>query len=113
MLNGFGKAEEIEMRRSQLEQSHGVQVGYHPADPTKPDEILDLVQTTANQLGGVDILVNNAGMQVMPRVYLRNEQKPVPSGSSSLLFVHLLFCFYLFFLFFFFSFFFLFVMSCS
>ena len=43
MLNGFGEANEIEATRAGLADSHGVKVGYHGADMTKPDEIADMV----------------------------------------------------------------------
>lgn len=63
MLNGFGDAAEIEAMRSELETRHGVQVKYHGADMTKPDEIADLVTATAAAFGTVDVVVNNAGIQ--------------------------------------------------
>lgn len=37
----------------------------HKTDVTKEKEIIDLVQTTVNELGTVDILVNNAGMYIV------------------------------------------------
>jgi len=63
MLNGFGDAAEIEATRSGLERRHGVTVAYHSADMTKPEEIADLVATTAAGFGTVDVVVNNAGIQ--------------------------------------------------
>ena len=63
MLNGFGNAAEIESTRAELETRHGVKVGYHGADMSKPDEISDLVSATAAELGTVDVVVNNAGIQ--------------------------------------------------
>ena len=62
MLNGFGDAAEIEATRARLAE-HGVEVGYHPADMTKPDEIGGLVEATNAQFGSVDVVVNNAGIQ--------------------------------------------------
>ncbi|MDX1605960.1 MAG: 3-hydroxybutyrate dehydrogenase [Candidatus Competibacterales bacterium] len=63
MLNGFGEADAIEQLRAGLERDHGVQVRYCGADMARPDEIADMIQDTARDLGSVDILVNNAGIQ--------------------------------------------------
>jgi 3-hydroxybutyrate dehydrogenase len=63
MLNGFGEADEIEAVRTRLAETHGVTVGYHGADMTKPGEIADLVAHAASALGQVDVVVNNAGIQ--------------------------------------------------
>lgn len=63
VLNGLGDAGEIEKQRQDLEKSAGVRVLYHAANMLKPGEIADMVQKTAEILGGVDILVNNAGIQ--------------------------------------------------
>lgn len=62
VMNGFGDAEEIEKNRQALEQS-GIKALYHGADMTKPAEIEDLIESSAQKLGSVDILVNNAGIQ--------------------------------------------------
>lgn len=59
MLNGFGDVEAAKAEIAAL----GVQVGYHGADMSKPDEIEALMQAAAQQFGRVDILVNNAGIQ--------------------------------------------------
>ena len=63
VLNGLGDAAKIEEQRAKLEKDAGVKVLYHPADMTKPAEIADMVNSTAEKLGRVDILVNNAGIQ--------------------------------------------------
>ena len=44
MLNGFGKADEIERTRSDLASSHGVEALFSGADMTKPDEIRSMVE---------------------------------------------------------------------
>ncbi|MDX2028393.1 MAG: 3-hydroxybutyrate dehydrogenase, partial [Alphaproteobacteria bacterium] len=63
MLNGLGDAAKIEAQRADFEKKYGVKAAYHPADMTKPDQIKDMVETTASKFGRVDILVNNAGIQ--------------------------------------------------
>jgi 3-hydroxybutyrate dehydrogenase len=63
MLNGLGDAAEIEAIRAGIAKDYGVEVDFHGADLTKPDQIEDLVKTTQSKLGGVDILINNAGIQ--------------------------------------------------
>jgi 3-hydroxybutyrate dehydrogenase len=63
ILNGLGEAEAIETLRSGLAKDHRVEVMYHPANMTKPDEIADMMQQAEASFGGVDVLVNNAGVQ--------------------------------------------------
>jgi 3-hydroxybutyrate dehydrogenase len=63
MLNGFGRAEDIEALRAALERSSGGRARYHGADMTKPAEIRALVAKAEAEFGAVDILVNNAGIQ--------------------------------------------------
>lgn len=63
MLNGFGESSAIESFRTELAQTSGMRIAYHPADLTKPPEITALIEATQDEFGPVDILVNNAGMQ--------------------------------------------------
>lgn len=63
MLNGMGNADEIEALRAAMAAEFGVEVCFHGADLTKPDQIKDLIFQTQDRLGGLDILVNNAGIQ--------------------------------------------------
>ena len=63
VLNGFGDAAEIEALRQELATEHGVQVRYHGADMTLPDQIHALIDYASSELGQVDVLVNNAGIQ--------------------------------------------------
>ncbi len=63
MLNGFGDAQQIEATRSKLASENNVQIGYHGADMTKPEEIGHLFRTAETNFGSVDIVVNNAGIQ--------------------------------------------------
>jgi len=63
MLNGFGDPKVIEALRAELEKSSGSAVAYHPADLSKPEQAVQLVEDTEGALGRLDILVNNAGVQ--------------------------------------------------
>lgn len=63
MLNGFGDPDEIEAERKRLDALGEGNVNYHGADMTKPDQIRDMVATTAADFGQVDVVVNNAGIQ--------------------------------------------------
>ncbi|WP_370262038.1 3-hydroxybutyrate dehydrogenase [Limnobacter sp.] len=62
MLNGFGSEEQIDAAKASV-AAHGVRVGYHPADLSKPDQIEALIKATQAELGQIDVLVNNAGIQ--------------------------------------------------
>ncbi|MCU0762349.1 MAG: 3-hydroxybutyrate dehydrogenase [Hydrogenophaga sp.] len=64
VLNGFGDADGPKSEISAL----GVEVDYHGADMSKPDEIEAMMAFAAQRFGGVDILVNNAGIQHVARV---------------------------------------------
>ena len=64
VLNGFGDAEGP---KSQVAAS-GVQVEYHGADMSKPEQIEDMMKFAASKFGRVDILVNNAGIQHVAKV---------------------------------------------
>jgi 3-hydroxybutyrate dehydrogenase len=63
MLNGFGRAEEIEAVRADIAGKHGVRIFYDGADMSKGEAVRGLIETTIGKLGRVDILVNNAGIQ--------------------------------------------------
>ena len=63
MLNGFGDSTEIQKIRADLEETYGVKTAYSPADMSKPDEIVRMVEDARTALGKVDVLVNNAGIQ--------------------------------------------------
>ncbi|HEX5934524.1 MAG TPA: 3-hydroxybutyrate dehydrogenase [Pseudorhizobium sp.] len=68
VINGFGKPDEIEAARRELELAGGGRAIYHSADMTKPDEIADLIGTAATTFGSVDVLVNNAGIQHVAKI---------------------------------------------
>ncbi|MGN7293154.1 3-hydroxybutyrate dehydrogenase [Rhizobium sp. SAFR-030] len=68
VINGFGKPEDIEAARTELEGLGGGAALYHPADMTRPDEIADLIRMAAETFGTVDVLVNNAGIQHVAKI---------------------------------------------
>jgi len=59
MVNGFGEKDDA---IAQI-KACGVEVDYHGADMSKPEEIADLISQTEKRFGSLDILVNNAGIQ--------------------------------------------------
>ena len=63
VLNGFGDAAEIEMRRRDLARRFDIDARYHGADLSDPKAIADLIAFTQEKSGALDILVNNAGIQ--------------------------------------------------
>lgn len=63
LINGLGDAAQIESERARLAAESGVEVRYHGADMTRPDEIADMVHFAGREFGRLDILVNNAGVQ--------------------------------------------------
>src|SRR5690349_8818413 len=63
VLNGFGRADEIEALRAKIAADHGVAVRYDGADMTRPDTIEAMVKKAVAEFGAVDVLVNNAGIQ--------------------------------------------------
>jgi 3-hydroxybutyrate dehydrogenase len=63
VLNGFGEADAIEANRAELERISGVAALYDPADMTKPDQIMAMIERAVKETGSVDIVINNAGIQ--------------------------------------------------
>ena len=68
VLNGFGDVEGPKAEVAAAGKAHGVRVGYHGADMSKPAEIEAMMAYAAKDFGGVDILVNNAGIQHVANV---------------------------------------------
>jgi 3-hydroxybutyrate dehydrogenase len=63
IVNGLGDPAKIEQERAQIAAQYGVEVKYHGADMTKPEEIADMVAFAKREFGRLDILLNNAGVQ--------------------------------------------------
>jgi 3-hydroxybutyrate dehydrogenase len=63
VLNGFGRANEIEAVRRDVAAAFGVEVLYSGADMSKADAIAEMVAMADSAFGRTDILVNNAGIQ--------------------------------------------------
>ncbi len=68
VLNGFGDVDGPKAEVAAAGKAHGVRVGYHGADMSKPAEIEAMMAYAAKEFGGVDILVNNAGIQHVANV---------------------------------------------
>lgn len=68
VLNGFGDVEGPKAQVAAAGKAHGVRVGYHGADMSKPAEIEAMMAYAAQAFGAVDILVNNAGIQHVANV---------------------------------------------
>jgi 3-hydroxybutyrate dehydrogenase len=63
VLNGLGARANIDKTKDEIAMGYGVTVAYYAADISKPDQVADLVSSSAFALGNIDILVNNAGIQ--------------------------------------------------
>jgi 3-hydroxybutyrate dehydrogenase len=63
VINGFGDPHTIETERAEIANAYGVEIKYHGADMTKPEEIADMVDFARREFGRLDILLNNAGVQ--------------------------------------------------
>jgi len=63
VINGLGDPAKIEQERAEIAAQYGVQIKYHGADMTKPDQIADMVGFAQREFGRLDILLNNAGVQ--------------------------------------------------
>ncbi len=63
VLNGLGRADDIEALRARLARDHRVEVRHDPADMTRPDTIEAMMKKAIGEFGTVDVLVNNAGIQ--------------------------------------------------
>jgi 3-hydroxybutyrate dehydrogenase len=68
VLNGFGDHEGPVAEVTAAGKAHGIQVGYHGADMSKPADIEAMMAYASKDFGGVDILVNNAGIQHVANV---------------------------------------------
>ena len=64
VLNGFG---DVDAARAEF-RDIAAQIGYHPADMTKPEQIVEMMSYAERSIGAIDILVNNAGIQHVARV---------------------------------------------
>ncbi len=85
VLNGFGKAEEIERNRAAIEQEFGVRAAYSAADMTKPAEIEAMMQEAQARFGSVDILVNNAAFSSSRRSRISRRQVGTDHRDQSVL----------------------------
>jgi 3-hydroxybutyrate dehydrogenase len=80
VLNGFGRADEIERTRADLAAEFTVDVSYSPADMTDASAIEAMIATALRGHGRLDVLVNNAGIQHVAPI----EQFPVEKWQAIL-----------------------------
>ena len=80
VLNGLGRADEVEATCRKLSAAHDVPVSYDGADMSDPGAIRDMVERIGRSSGTVDILVNNAGIQYVAPV----EEFPVERWDAIL-----------------------------
>ncbi|BEI40689.1 3-hydroxybutyrate dehydrogenase [Polynucleobacter sp. HIN9] len=59
MMNGFGDKDAAIAEV----KAYGVEVDYHGADMSKPDEIAQMIAATEKRFSAIDVLINNAGIQ--------------------------------------------------
>jgi 3-hydroxybutyrate dehydrogenase len=76
VLNGFGDVDAAKRQFRDID----AEIGYHPADMGKPEQIADLIAYAERTLGHIDILVNNAGIQHVAPV----EEFPVDKWDAIL-----------------------------
>nr|AWJ66289.1 D-beta-hydroxybutyrate dehydrogenase [uncultured bacterium] len=63
VMNGLEPVAKVEELRASLAESYGVEVLYHGADMSQPEQISSLIEQTKKAFGSIDIIVNNAGIQ--------------------------------------------------
>jgi len=80
VLHGIEAADDMESRRMELAETHGVSVAYIHADLADPEAIEKLVQTSIDRMGAVDILINNA----VVRHFAPTEHFPVDKWDHAL-----------------------------
>ena len=68
MLNGLSDQSEVERLQEEMKAATGVNVGYNPADMSKPQQIETLVDVTRGAFGRIDVVVNNAGIQTVASI---------------------------------------------
>ena len=64
VLNGFGDVDAAKREFAEID----CEIGYHPADMSKPEQIADMLAYAVRTMGAVDILINNAGIQHVANV---------------------------------------------
>eukprot|EP00466_Bigelowiella_natans_P016271 jgi/Bigna1/50912/estExt_Genewise1.C_1000007 len=68
MLNGIGSADEFRGLCDRICSEYDVKAAFSPADLSKPEGSIGLIEETHKQFGAVDILVNNAGIQTVSKI---------------------------------------------
>ena len=63
VINGLGERKLIEGIVGELRDAGAPDVFHHPADMTRPEEIVSMIEGTVTRHRRLDVLVNNAGIQ--------------------------------------------------
>jgi 3-hydroxybutyrate dehydrogenase len=63
VMNGLGEMGRIEGELQRIQDAHGVEAIYVPANLMEPRACAEMIAATLARFGKVDILVNNAGIQ--------------------------------------------------
>lgn len=84
VVNGIATPAEAAALTDRLQTQHGVEVLFHPADLSDPDQCAALIHVAEQHFGAIHILVNNAGIQFVSPV----ESFPV-EGWNAILAVNL------------------------
>jgi 3-hydroxybutyrate dehydrogenase len=63
VINGIATPAEADILSKRLQEEHGVDVFFHPADLAHPGQCESLIRDAEAHFGSVDVLVNNAGIQ--------------------------------------------------
>ena len=63
VINGFAPPAEARALVGRLQQKHGIEVLYHPADLSDSDQCVAPITDGERWFGSIDVLVNNAGAQ--------------------------------------------------
>ena len=74
VMNGLGEMNAIERARAEMAETHGVEVLYHGADMTKPDQIADMVRAQAMLIEALGRLQASESVAVLKQRYATEDE---------------------------------------